>query len=105
MYRFENVEVKTKYGMVLASRIIASFTRMSWRTVKFPYGSYPMNKIFRDWLSEELEISEEDQDLIWSIASNGKSELESSASRWLNEKYRGHEEDYDYKNRNASIDD
>ena len=104
MDRFSNEPVKTKFGLVHPSRIISSFNRMSWRTVKYPYSSYPENKIFKEWL-DELEISEEDQDRVWSIASNGKSELESSCSKFLSEKYRGHEKDYTRKHSDPEVDE
>ena len=90
---FENKMIQTKFGPVHATRIIQSFTRMAWKTVRFPYGSYPMNKIFFEYL-DSIEVSKEDQDLVWQIASNGKSELESAASRILSSNYRGQEEKY-----------
>lgn len=104
MDRFSNEPVKTKFGLVHPSRIISSFNRMSWRTVKYPYSSYSENKIFKEWL-DELEISEEDQERIWDIASNGKSELESSCSKFLSEKYRGHEKDYTRKHSIPEVDE
>lgn len=104
MERFSNEVVQTKFGPVHPSRIISSFNRMSWRTVKYPYSSYPENKIFKEWL-DELEISEKDQERVWDIASNGKSELESSCSKFLSEKYRGHEKDYTRKHSIPEVDE
>lgn len=103
--RFENKLVETKAGMVHASRIISSFMRMGFRIVKnFPFGSYPANKIFFEYL-DYIGVSKEDQDSIWLIASNGKSELESLASKFLDEKYKGHEENYRPRKPIAGVDD
>lgn len=104
MDRFENKMVQTKVGMVHVSRIISSFLRMGYRTVKnYPFGSYPANKVFFEYL-DYIGVSKEDQDDVWLIASNGKSELESLASRFLDEKYKGREEEYRPKNPINSID-
>lgn len=94
MDRFENRLVETKVGMVHVSRIISSFMRMGFRIVKnYPFGSYPSNKIFFEYL-DYIGVSKEDQDSVWLVASNGKSELESMASEFLDKIYKGHEENY-----------
>lgn len=75
------------FGPVLASRVISSFTRMAWKRTKMPFGSYPMNKIFLDWMIKEVGLSEDDAWEIFTLASNGKLELEKSAKEWLDREY------------------
>lgn len=84
---FDQGTVQTKYGPVLITRIISSFYRMGWRRVKYPFSSYPQNKIFRDWLTKSLEINETDADRIFTVASNGKAEIEYDAARWIGQEY------------------
>lgn len=83
---WENVNIRTKYGYVLISRLISSFSRIAWKKVMYPFSSWPMNQIFRDWL-KSLEISDEDQEKVWRLASNGKNEFEIHASRFVEDNY------------------
>ena len=104
MDKFTNKMVKTNIGMVHISRIINSFIRMGFKTLKrYPFSSYPANRVFFAYL-DYIGVSKEDQDAIWLVASNGKSELESMASRFFDEKYRGQEDRFEPKNKDKRID-
>lgn len=83
----KNEWVNTKLGLVRISCIIASINRVSWRAVKYPWKSWPMNQVIFD-IMNDLEISKEDQKKIWKTGSKTDCRVESFVGRWLSANYK-----------------
>ena len=79
MWSFENYKAKTRFGEVHLSRILAS-----WRRVG---GSLPEygedDSLFREWCTDELQLSDEDVKNLVELSCNGKMELEMNADEYL----------------------
>lgn len=81
MWSFENEKVRTKFGMVHLSRILAS-----WRNERGEMPDYHDDRsLYWRWCSEILKMSDEDIEHSLELYANGKMELEVSAIRFLKE--------------------
>lgn len=81
MWSFENDKVRTKFGMVHLSRILAS-----WRNEGGEMPDYHDDKsLYWRWCSEILGMLDEDIGHSLELYANGKLELEMSATRFLKE--------------------
>lgn len=82
----KNEWVNTKLGLVRISCIIASINRVSWRAVKYPWKSWPMNQVIFD-IMNDLEISKEEKKN-WKKGSKTDYRVESFVGRWLSANYK-----------------
>ena len=79
MWNWKNNRVKTCYGEIPLSRIVAS-----WRNSG---GTIPRRRVqktaFWDWCTKELQMSESDTWDAVNLAQEGKMELEHSATNYI----------------------
>ena len=78
MWCFENYKAKTRFGEVHLSRILASWRNACGDTPEYCAD----NTDFMEWCRDELQMSEDDIKNAIELSSNGKLELERSATEY-----------------------